>query len=153
MAKVTVKKGLSASKKKAAAKPATRTSIAKSITKPAKKTTKPARPKTAVTAAPAVEESWFWVCALYKSERGGKKGRLRKRHLWERRVFVIRAARGDERRIARQVAEAHEQKFKNGAGETVYWRLKEIEAYAELFDKRITSGTEVYWNFFVKVDR
>ena len=108
--------------------------------------------KKGLSAAKA-EESWFWVSALYKSERGGKLGRARKRHLWERRVFVIRAARGDERRVAKQVAKQNEQTYKNGAGETIYWRLKEIEAYAELFDRRITSGTEVYWNFFVKVDR
>jgi hypothetical protein len=32
----------------------------------------------------------------------------------------------------------------------VYWRFKGIESYAELFDKRIVSGTEVYWTFFRK---
>jgi Domain of unknown function (DUF4288) len=149
MAKVTVKKGLSASKKKTA--PIVTAPKLAARTKGS--ATGMSKPKPALKLAPALEESWFWVCALYKSERGGKKGRLRKRHLWERRVFVIRAVRGAERRVARQVAEAHEQKYKNGSGETVYWRLKEIEAYAELFDKRITSGTEVYWTFFVKVDR
>lgn len=97
--------------------------------------------------------SWFWVCALYKSERAGKKGAQRKRHLWERRVFLIRAVRGEERRVAREMARAREHKYKNALGETVYWRLKSIESYAELFDKRVSNGTEVFWEFFERVDR
>lgn len=96
---------------------------------------------------------WFWVCALYKSERGSKKEAQRKRHLWERRVFLIRAVRGEERRMAREAAKAHEHKYKNARGETVYWRLKSIESYAELFDKRVSNGTEVFWEFFERVDR
>ncbi len=100
---------------------------------------------------PPLTESWFWVCALYRSERRKKAGEPeRKTHLWERRVFVFKAHRGGERKAARALAKSHEHKFKNVYGEVVYWRFQAIESYAELFDKRITSGTEVYWTFFRK---
>jgi hypothetical protein len=111
-----------------------------------KKTVKKAV-RTAPLKAPA--ESWYWVCALYCSERRkSKKNPAPASHLWERRVFVFRAKRGQERRDAHALAKQHEHKFKNAEGDMVYWRFKGIESYAELFDKRIVSGTEVYWTFF-----
>ncbi len=73
-------------------------------------------------------------------------------HLFERRVFVIRAVRGQERKVARRVAKCRETKIRDAAGVTVTWQLQEIEGYAELFDKRITSGAEVYWSYFIRVD-
>ena len=104
-------------------------------------------------ASAAVGESWFWVSALYKSVPvGNSELPLRRRNLWERRVFVIRALRGEERRVARRVAKQHEMNYVTPKGENAVWRLQEIEAYAELFDRKIESGTEVYWSFFVKVD-
>lgn len=100
-----------------------------------------------------VKESWFWARALYKAEHGGKAGRNRKRHLWERCVFLFRAARGSERLVARRVAKSKETRYKNHLGETISWRLKEIEAFSEVMDARIVNGTEVYWEFFQKDDR
>ena len=109
--------------------------------------------KKMAVASVVVEESWFWVSALYKSVPVGKSElAARRRNLWERRVFVIRVLRGDERRVARRVAKQHEKKYVTPKGENAVWRLQEIEAYAELFDQKIESGTEGYWNFFVKVD-
>jgi hypothetical protein len=96
-------------------------------------------------------ESWYWVCALYCSERrASKTAPAPASHLWERRVFVFKSRRGQERRAARTLAKQHEHKFRNAEGDMVYWRFKGIESYAELFDKRIVSGTEVYWTFFRK---
>ncbi len=107
---------------------------------------------TVVSNTHIAREGWFWVSAIYRSERP-KSGRTKGPHkggkyLWERRVFVLKAPLGQERRAARRLAKQHEHKYKNVYGETVHWRLKEIEGYAELFDKRIVSGTEVYWTFF-----
>jgi hypothetical protein len=107
---------------------------------------------TVVSDTRIAREGWFWVSAIYRSERpesastkGPHKGG---KYLWERRVFVFKAPLGQERRAARRLAKQHEHKYKNVYGETVHWHLKEIEGYAELFDKRIVSGTEVYWTFF-----
>jgi hypothetical protein len=103
------------------------------------------------TATVIIGESWFWVSALYKLEPIGQAVLAPARnHQWERRVFVIRAQRGDERRVARRVAKDHETKHGVPKGEKAIWRLQEVEAYAELFDEQIESGTEVYWHFFSK---
>ena len=39
------------------------------------------------------------------------------------------------------------------AGDLVRWTFMGIESTSELFDKEITDGTEVYWDWFVRVDR
>jgi hypothetical protein len=105
--------------------------------------------KSAKKAATAVAESWFWVSALYRLTPIGAAVLAPERaNLWERRVFVIRAARGEERRVARELAKAHEARHEVAKGEKARWRLQEIEAFAELFDERIENGTEVYWQFF-----
>jgi Domain of unknown function (DUF4288) len=96
--------------------------------------------------------AWFWVSALYKHIDSREKQTPRRKHLWERRVFVFQVQRGGERREARRVAKAAEIKQKNPDGGTVHWKLMEVEAYSELFDKRIRSGAEVYWTFFNRVD-
>ena len=112
---------------------------------------KPALKTAKKLAATIVSESWFWVSALYKLEPIGRAVLAPARnHQWERRVFVIRAQRGDERRVAKRVAKDHETKHGVPKGENAIWRLQEVEAYAELFDAQIESGTEVYWQFFSK---
>lgn len=95
---------------------------------------------------------WFWVCAVYKSTQSSASMLDSRQHLYERRVFVIRAVRGQERKVARRVAKSRETRIKDEDGVTVAWQLQEIEGYAELFDKRITSGAEVYWSYFIRVD-
>ena len=112
---------------------------------------KPALKTAKKLAATIISESWFWVSALYKLEPIGRAVLAPARnHQWERRVFVIRAQRGDERRVAKRVAKDHETKHGVPKGENAIWRLQEVEAYAELFDEQIESGTEVYWQFFSK---
>lgn len=110
--------------------------------------------KPAVAAAepePAVVERWFWVSALYKlTPIGNAMLSPERSNQWERRVFVVRAQRGDERRVARRIAKEHETRHNVPKGEKAVWRLQDIEAYAELFDEQIESGTEVYWQFFAR---
>jgi hypothetical protein len=116
----------------------------------------PKRIKTAKTTQSAKrtskpKEAWYWVCALYRAERRKDGERVKQRTLlWERNVFLIKAPRGQERRLALKTARAAQVKYKNALGETVDWRFDSIESYAELFDGRITSGTQVYWSFFRK---
>jgi len=96
-------------------------------------------------------ESWFWVSALYRLTPIGAASLPPERaHRWERRVFVIRALRGEERKLAQRVAKAHETRHGVPKGEKAVWRLQEIESFAELFDERIENGTEVYWHFFTR---
>jgi hypothetical protein len=96
---------------------------------------------------PRARDAWFWVSALYRSDQGKKKNTAEQKLLWERRVFVFKVALGQERKEARAIAKKHEHKYKNVNGETVHWKLQDVEGYAELFASRIVSGTEVYWTF------
>jgi len=93
---------------------------------------------------------WFYVAADYKSVHLGKS---RKRHLWERRVFVFRARPEEAADRAAGIAKQNEHEYVSATGDHVRWELQEIESLAELFDDEITEGTEVYWDYFVRVDK
>lgn len=116
---------------------------------------KASKKTSAMTAEPGLDgrgqESWFWVSALYRLMPFGAATLSPERaNRWERRVFVIRAVRGEERKLAQRVAKAHETRHAVPKGEKAVWRLQEIESFAELFDERIDNGTEVYWHFFTR---
>jgi hypothetical protein len=93
---------------------------------------------------------WFYVAADYKSVHIGKS---RKRHLWERRVFVFRARPEEAADRAARIAKQNEHEYISATGDRVRWELQAIESSAELFDDEITDGTEVYWDWFVRVDK
>jgi hypothetical protein len=95
--------------------------------------------------------SWYWVAATYKAVHSKV---ARKRHLWQRIVFLIQAeSEADAATIAGQVARDKEHDYLVEGGDTVRWTLKEVEEIRELFDRNIQQGTEVYWEFFTRVDR
>jgi len=97
------------------------------------------------------EEQWFWAAALFKAVH---PDRPRKRHLWERTVFLVRAV--DEtkaRERAREVALEKEHEYVAGGGERLRWTFQELEAVNSLHDAELGEGTEVYWQFFERVDR
>ena len=93
---------------------------------------------------------WFYVAADYKAVHVGTK---RKRHLWERRVFVFRTTADKAESKALEIAKENEHEYISATGDLVRWTFMGIESTSELFDKGITNGTEVYWDWFVRVDR
>jgi hypothetical protein len=96
------------------------------------------------------ESPWYWVAATYKSVHIGVS---RKRHVWQRIVFLIRALDEDEAAIiAHQVALAKEHEYLVDGGDTLRWVFQEIEEIHGVFDREIGQGTEVYWEFFERVD-
>src|SRR5437870_2824802 len=89
---------------------------------------------------------WYWVAATYKSIDVGVQ---RKRHLWERTVFLVRAVSDAEAACAAErVARSKELEYVAAAGNRVRWTLQEVERVQELFDRCPEEGTEVYWEFF-----
>jgi hypothetical protein len=95
--------------------------------------------------------AWYWVSATYKAVHLGVP---RKRHLWERTVFLIRASSDAEAAdVARQVAREKEHEYLAAGGDMVRWVLQEVEEIHELFESDIQQGTEVYWEFFERVDK
>lgn len=94
---------------------------------------------------------WWWVSALYKCVHINKP---RRRHLWERTVFLIRASDAQEaERVAWEVGRGKEHEYQVAGGETVRWALHSIEQCMDLFDAEIGQGTEVYWALFERVDK
>jgi hypothetical protein len=105
----------------------------------------------AQTVNPNTEEEWFWVAALFKSVH---PERPRKRHLWERTVFLVRAPDEAAAQVrAREVALGKEHEYVTAAGERLRWTFQEVEAVQSLHDAELGEGTEVYWQFFERVDR
>lgn len=93
---------------------------------------------------------WFYVAADYKAVHVGTN---RKRHLWARRVFVFRTTTDRAESKALEIAKENEHEYISATGDLVRWTFMGIESTSELLDKGITDGTEVYWDWFVHVDR
>jgi hypothetical protein len=100
---------------------------------------------------------WYWVKATYKAVHLGK---ARRRHLWQRIVFLIRAPETDDLSPpptvwskAEEVARRKEHEYKAVGGETVRWVVQQIDDVRQLLDEEIIEGTEVYWEFFERVDQ
>ncbi len=87
---------------------------------------------------------WFYVAADYESVHRGKN---EKKHLWERRVFVYRATEAAAEKEGLSLARSQEHSYRNGEGTLIQVKFRGIESYSQLFDVRIISGTEVYWDF------
>jgi hypothetical protein len=106
------------------------------------------------TGSPVAVDSdleWYWVAATYKAVH---LGRVRRRHLWERTVFLIRAASAEEATvIAQRVACDKEHEYLAVKGDTVRWVLQEVEDIQPLHDQVFEDGTEVFWQFFDRIDR
>jgi hypothetical protein len=97
------------------------------------------------------DEPWFWAAALFKAVH---PKRPRKRHLWERTVFLVRAP--DEaaaRERARDVALRKEHEYITATGDQLRWTFQEVEEVQSLHDAELGEGAEVYWQFFERVDR
>lgn len=97
------------------------------------------------------EDHWFWAAALFKAVH---PKRPRRRHLWERTVFLVRAP--DEttaRERAREIALGKEHEYVTATGDELRWTFQEIEDVQSLHDAELGAGTEVYWKFFERVDR
>jgi hypothetical protein len=103
---------------------------------------------------PIRDQDWYWVAATYKAVHVGVP---RKRHLWERTVFLLRAPADCDRVFlwekAERVARTKEREYVGGTGDTIRWTFQEIEAIHSLFDRDLDDGTEVYWELFHRVDK
>lgn len=102
-------------------------------------------------------ECWYWVKAAYK---GVHVGAVRRRHLWETTVFLIRGPRNSEvtppdlvKGKAERVAKQKEHEYEAVGGHVVRWVFQQVDAIAPLVDDEIGDGTEVYWEYFERVDK
>lgn len=94
---------------------------------------------------------WYSAVALFKSEHVGKP---RKRHLWERTIFLLRASGMMEAvETAERIAREQECDYVSASGDTVHWTFQSIEDVLELLDNEVKEETEVYWKLFERVDK
>src|SRR5262249_50803022 len=92
---------------------------------------------------------WYWVAALYKAVHVGVP---RKRHLWERTVFLVQATSDAEAaQTAERVAREKEHEYVAAAGDLIRWTFQYIEDIQSLLDEAFEEGTEVYWTCFERV--
>lgn len=97
------------------------------------------------------EDQWFWDAALFKAVH---LERPRKRHLWERTVFLVRAPdEASARERAREVALGKEHEYVTATGDRLRWAFQAVEEIQALVQDQLAEGTEVYWQFFERVDR
>ena len=94
---------------------------------------------------------WYWASAVYKAVHPGS---LRRRHLWERVVFILRASHESEAwDKANKIALSKVHGYAAAGGDRVEWTLQRIDRVQPLFDADVGEGTEVFWEFYEKVDR
>jgi hypothetical protein len=87
------------------------------------------------------------------SQKSIHAGLPRRRHLWERNVFLIQAPDQETACLkADQFARDKQISYLNDRGETVSWVFQEIEEIKLLDDETLTDGSEVDWHFFERVD-
>lgn len=97
------------------------------------------------------QASWYWAPARYKSVHVSKPQR---KHLWERTVFLVRDETDDQaREIAERLAEEKQHEYLTADGKLLRWVLVDVEEVKSLIDQDLSQGTEVYWEFFYKVDK
>jgi hypothetical protein len=102
-------------------------------------------------------ECWYWVKAMYK---GVRLAAVRRKHVWQTIVFLIRGPLNYEvsapaavKSKAEEMAREKEHEYEATGGHTVRWVFQHINAVAPLVDDEIGEGTEVYWEFYEKVDK
>lgn len=98
-----------------------------------------------------MKKKWWSVTATYKALHLEKP---RRRNLWERTTFLIRAAgEAEARAVAQEVAKSKEHDYPVKPGDTVRWTLCEVEDVKELIDQKVQTGMEVNWRFFYRTDK
>jgi hypothetical protein len=102
-------------------------------------------------------QRWYWVEATFKAIHLGV---VRRKHLWQRIVFLIRGPETDELSAppsvwskAEEVARRKEHQYEVAGGHTVRWVLQQVNEVRQLLDEEIIDGTEVHWEFFERVDK
>jgi hypothetical protein len=107
-------------------------------------------------AAPLKQEelSWYCIRATYKSIAPGIP---RKRHLWQRIFFLMRAPENRNpnslRKQAEELAREKEHEYQTFQNTMVRWVFVEVEDIEELSDPELKAGSEVYWEFYERVDK
>lgn len=96
-------------------------------------------------------EKWWAATATFKAVHVGKK---RRRHLWEKTTFLVRAATEDDARAKSLViAKSKEYTYEAVVGDAIAWQFDEVVGLQELFDQELREGTEVAWSFYKRMDR
>lgn len=90
---------------------------------------------------------WHYVAADYEYVHVDENHR---RQLWERRVFVFRSTVDKAESLALKIAKERAHEYKNGEGKRIKVKFRGIESTSELFDSKLITGTEVYWDWSVK---
>lgn len=94
---------------------------------------------------------WYSISTTYKSIHVDVP---RKRHLWEHLVFLVRAPNeASAKKVALQVAEEKQHEYLASRGDVVRWVFQDVESIQEILDDEIHQGTEVFWEFYEKVDK
>ena len=97
------------------------------------------------------ELKWYSVTATYKSIHIGVS---RKRHLWERVIFLIQSNDDVEaRKAAIRIGHEKEHEYRAVNGDLVRWAFQDIERIQEVVDSEICNGTEVSSEFYERVDK
>lgn len=93
---------------------------------------------------------WYWAVATYKAVRSGA---ARRRHLWQRIAFLVEApAATSATELAKKTALEKQHENRSATGRTARWEFQSLEEVQALFDDTPRIGTEVYWDFFERVD-
>jgi hypothetical protein len=98
--------------------------------------------------------AWYCAKTTYKSVDVGV---VRKRHLWERKFILIQGPRNLNPAslvpLVESIAREKEHEYTAISGNQVRWVFQEVEEIKELDDPVIKEGSEVYWEFFERVDK
>lgn len=95
--------------------------------------------------------AWYSATVLFKAVHPGA---VRRRHLWERNTFLLRASEDCSiAEKAERIAREMEHEYESAGGQLVRWEFQSVEKIQELFDAELDDGTEVCWEFFERVDK
>lgn len=94
---------------------------------------------------------WYAARALYRADHG-HIGPSSVRMLLEESVILFKSMPSSAATKGHQVARQRQHSYKNIYGEMVRWKLHKVLEIVELFDRRITEGSEVYHRFHLKAN-
>ncbi len=90
--------------------------------------------------------NWYAAKLVFESEIDGNS---KDDSLCEESIRVIAAATEDEARAeAFKIGKAAEHSYDNENGQSVFWRLRDVEEIQDLCVSELTPGTEVFSRLF-----
>jgi hypothetical protein len=95
--------------------------------------------------------TWYAVRALYRADHG-TKGANSVRTLLEESVLLFKSTPSSVAAKGHEVAKQHQHAYRNVYGELVRWKLHQVLEIVDVFDQRITEGSEVYHRFHLNAN-